>query len=261
VANLARASMAFVHGARLSSIHQLDLPFRVEQEADGVEELGLIGFDTHQVIATGIEHLLAEIALTEERIPGEHAAVPIDAPDQCGSDGQFGFLLLLTMLDRFTGQHHATLLTEGHQHMDGRSVVLILEPATLRPAIKGDPLAAPFERSRSDRRRKCGGHRRGEGRGIKLAEESMQGRLARCLPILEAQGLQEIRGLSRSPFRHGQDRGVGTEEGGDRQPQDCGQGIGHTRTPPRVRDGGECSDQAGRGDDDRVNCWDGGGGQ
>jgi len=57
--------MAFVHGARLSSIHQLDLPFRVEQEADGVEELGLIGFDTHQVIATGIEHLLAEIALTD----------------------------------------------------------------------------------------------------------------------------------------------------------------------------------------------------
>ena len=42
------------------------------QEAEGVVELRLIGLDGEQVVPIGIEDLLAEMRLTEERVAGDH---------------------------------------------------------------------------------------------------------------------------------------------------------------------------------------------
>jgi hypothetical protein len=56
----------------------------------------------------------------------------------------------------------------------------------------------------------------------------MQGGLARGPSLGKAEPLQEIGGLLIAPPCHGQDRGVGTEQGRDRQRQHGGQWVGDT---------------------------------
>lgn len=76
--DLASPAMPFIHGPRLPSIEKRDIPARIKEELERLQEPGLIGFDDDQIIAAGIEHLLTEITLTETdsqcSLPGEDPA-------------------------------------------------------------------------------------------------------------------------------------------------------------------------------------------
>lgn len=122
-------------------------------------ERGLVGFDAEQIITARREHPPAEGPLTKERIAGEHPARPVDPLDQVGSTTEFRLRLVPSLLDRFAGQHHPMLMTEGHQGMDGGAVRLELDLTSLGLPIDGDALTPPL----GGRRHKGRGKRGGQG--------------------------------------------------------------------------------------------------
>ena len=54
-------------------------------------QLGLVVLDDQQVVAARLHDLLAELALTEQGVAGEHPSVPVQAGDEDGGPGQFRF--------------------------------------------------------------------------------------------------------------------------------------------------------------------------
>src|SRR3990172_13167962 len=84
-------------------------------------ECRLVLFDDEQVVPTGVEHLLAERALAEERITCQDTPVPVHAGEECWGGGEFRLSLigLLVVIDGFVGQDDPVLLQASAPGMPG----------------------------------------------------------------------------------------------------------------------------------------------
>ena len=108
--------MAVLVGPRFPPVaerqRRLEAGGGLEQLHEILQERRLVGLDDEQVIAARVQHLLAELPLTEERIAGQHAILPVHACHQRGGDAQFGLRLLGGDLNRFLGQDDALLVAK-----------------------------------------------------------------------------------------------------------------------------------------------------
>ena len=160
MADLPLPPMPFVDVFGLPSINPGHIPAGIEEEGKRGGQRGLIGFDRQEIVPAGVEDLLTEVPLTEQGVPGQHPAMPVNPLQQAGRDGKLGFGLVAPLLDRLTGQDHAIVMAEGDERMDRAAARLILEPSPVRLPIDGNALAAPHAVEQSN-----GGRKGRRGRG------------------------------------------------------------------------------------------------
>ena len=200
----------------------------------------MVGLDQQQVIPTPGPDLPAELPLTEARIPGQDTAVPVDLGQQRWGHRQFGLGSRVVVPDWLGGQHEAEVVAEGAQGVDWTTARLVGQPSPVGFAVDGHALGTGLGGGRGGERRHLGGQRRRQGVAVKLAEEALQGRLARGATIGEAQRVEQPALLTRPPLGDGQDGVVVGQQRRHRQGQDRRQGIGDAGSPAWSGHRGEC---------------------
>lgn len=240
VPGLGGSAMAVVDGPDAPSIEQ-EASLGIKDLPDRMIEGALIGFDGEKIVTTGVEDLLTEGTLTKEGISREDASLPVELLDEARRYGEFGCCLVALVRDRLLGQHQVALVREGREDVNGLLALIELASSPLGFAINGHALGPSCARSRV-----IDGHSRGRGEGlaIELGEEALQSRLAGRLTTGEAETLQLVPWLPLSPLGNREHRGVGTQEGADRQVEDGRQLVGDTPGPSWIGDGSKGFEQA-----------------
>lgn len=140
------APVAPLQGARLAAVAERGGGHgrrRVEQQREVGKQGRLVVPHDQQVVAPRVEHLTAQRALAEERVPGQHPPTPVEASEQGRGDRAFRLGLVGGAVDRLLGQDDALLVAEGGEGVDRAAASLEAQPPALRLAVAGDPLAAP----------------------------------------------------------------------------------------------------------------------
>jgi hypothetical protein len=188
--------------AAVQERERLCLIWRVEQQPDGPVQGGLMLIGQLQIVAAGVEHLLAQRALTEERVPVSTRPARDMGGTSAGAAVQFR-RLVTGRGARFVGQHTAMRVTKGGEGTGRTSTGCVLPSAALRFAINCDTMESRDRLGGRGVLGEIGGQGRGQRMRIQFGEQALQGGFTGLLAARKAELTQLGYRLPRAPFRHG----------------------------------------------------------
>ncbi len=195
----------------------------------------MVGIHCEQVVATGLNHLCAQATLAVQGIPGQHATLPLQLRNYRRRDRQFS-LACLARYDQLR-QDDTKVMCKGSDGVYGKGRVRGTGQASaLGFAIQGDPLTAAGTEFAGHIRVEVGGQCGRERSGIEAPEEVLErGDMGRTTAREPKRVLNRIT-LRCPPLGNGQQRAVITEQGGNREGEDGGEGVAGTLATTRIRE-------------------------